>query len=77
MSGRQKAGGLLMVLGYLVYLIASILALGALFNGCVAIAKGDVSSLIFAVGSAVVIGWIGQLVGGIIMAGGGAVAGDE
>ena len=77
MSGRAKAGGAMMLLGYLVYLIAGMLALGSMFNACVVLAQGSLASFIFSVGFAVVIGWLGQFFGGLVMAGGAAVSGDE
>ena len=76
MSTREKAGGVMMLLGYLIYLIAGVLALGSMFNGCVALTQGSIGSFIFSVGLAVIIGWVGQIVGGLTMASGAAVGGD-
>lgn len=76
MSGRQKAGGVMMVVDYLAHLGAGLLALGSMFNGCVAVSRGYFAEFIFSVGLAVFIGWIGQFLGGPIMAGGAAVGGE-
>lgn len=76
MSARGKTGGVMMILGVLVYLLAGLLAMGSLFNGCVAVARGSFVEFVFSVGLAVVIGWVGQIVGGLIMAGGAVVSGD-
>ena len=77
MGGRQKAGGFLLVVGYGVYLVAAVLVCGTLFNSCVSIVQGDIVSFIFYVGLAVVIGFVGQFVGGILMSSGVTVAGDD
>ena len=66
----------MVVVGFGVYLLSGLLAMGSMFNGCVAIAGGSFGEFIFSVGLAVVIGWIGQFVGGLIIAGGTAVGGD-
>ena len=49
--------------------------MGSMFNGCVAVVRGYFVDFIFSVGLAVVIGWVGQFVGGFIMAGGAGVGG--
>ena len=66
-----------MIFGYLVYALAGMLALGSMFNGCSALIRGSVVEFIFSVGLAVIIGWVGQFVAGLILAGGAAVGGDD
>ena len=67
----------MVIFGFLIYLVSGLLALGTLINAFVALAQGSGSSFLFLVGLAVVIGFVGQLVGGLFMAGGMARGSDD
>lgn len=66
----KPLGSVLMVIGFILQVLAGILALGCLLASCRGLQEGGFPGFLMMIGLAVVIGWIGQYGGGLLLAAG-------
>lgn len=69
--------GILMGAGFLVYIAAGLVSLGCLLGSCGGLTRGGVPGFLMMLGLSVVVGWIGQIGGGLLLAAGEALGNRE